>query len=159
MLYRQKVNSFTLSETLVSLVLMLIIVGLAASVLNIVSRNIKLIKENELGYQELEQLEFVLTLDMSNYQQVKRIDSIFSFRNQMDSIQYRFKNSGIDDKKWIIREQDTVAHIDINYITYKEGVETNKEIDAIKITSNLTDNYIFIYRKNDLQTKMIDNGF
>ncbi|WP_397301608.1 type II secretion system protein J [Nonlabens ulvanivorans] len=159
MLLRKRIGAFTLAETLVALVLMLIIVGLAASILTIASENIQLIKENELGYQEMEQLEFLLTLDMNTYETIRRTDSVIYFSNPIDSIQYRFKNNVIENKTWIIRNNDTLAHLKLHFYTYHKAEESNVAIDAIKIESILTNDFIFNYRKEDLKTKLLSNGF
>ncbi len=56
MLFTNKIKAFTLTETLVALFLMVIIVGLASSIISITSSSLKMIKENESIYGDYEQL-------------------------------------------------------------------------------------------------------
>lgn len=160
MLYRRTLKAFTLAETLVALVLMVIVVGLASSVINLTTTNIKLIQENENGYRDLEQLEFILELDVSRYSEMKYIDSTMVLKSPIDSVLYSFKPNLVDGKVNILRDKDTIVSQPIHLTMYYKGDSINSGIfDAIEIKNNRTNHQIFVYKPEDLHSKLGNYGF
>lgn len=157
MLYRIKIKAFTLSETLVALVLMVIIVGLASSIINLTTTNIKLIQENENGYRDLEQLEFILELDISRNQKMtySDSDSALWLKNRIDSIRYKFKQIEGEDNTAIIRNQDTITSQLLKTRFYHKGKAVNRGIiDAIEVINTKTKHSIFVYKPEDMYSRL-----
>ncbi|WP_124981841.1 PulJ/GspJ family protein [Nonlabens xiamenensis] len=156
----KKVNSFTLTETLVALLLMVIIVGIASTIVNLTSQNIRIIKQNENGYRDLEQLELLLEIDFSRSKSVVIVDSTLLFKSPVQNITYTFNQTSIDDSRNLMRGQDTLLKRGFELEFFKNGKGTTKGLlDAIEVQLTKTDHFIFVTKPNDLITELRPYGF
>lgn len=155
MLYYRKLESFTLAETLVALILMVIIVGLASTIISFTTSNIKVIRKNENGYRDLEQLELLLELDFSRNHQLRSKNNILVAKTELDSLKYFFNRNNIKDEMIIMRQKDTVLSGDYHLVMFKDGDSVSAgAIDALQLSHNKTNHRIFIYKSTDLKTQL-----
>jgi type II secretory pathway pseudopilin PulG len=160
MLFANKIKAFTLTETLVALVLMVIIVGLASSIISITSSSLKMIKENESIYGDYEQMELILALDFSKHREFYYKDSTITIKNKIDSIQYVVTKNFNKDERFLIRNKDTLLRDKFNVNLYLHGNLVNQGVfDAMGIVSKDFQQEIFISKPKDLHQILLRNGF
>lgn len=163
MLFRlKKIHAFTLSEVLVSMVLMMIVIGIAMSVLNITYKNLNAVKQNISGQTDLEQLELVLSIDAHRFPMIKRTKNKLTFKNALDSISYQWTEEAQGDGigTYFKRGNDTLLTQPMEVITYLFGKQNpNGVIDALKIKLVDTDAALFIYQPQDTHQNMLEHGF
>jgi competence protein ComGF len=158
----KKIKAFTLSEVLVSIVLMIIVIGIAMSVLNITYQNLNAVKRNISGQSDLEQLELVLSIDSHRFPIIKRTDNKLIFDRGLDSISYRWTEEVMEDKviTHLIRGNDTLINEPLVITTFLYGNAQSKGIiDALKIDLIDSDTAIFIYQSQDAHQNMLEHGF
>ncbi len=160
MLYRSRIAAFTLSETLVALVLMVIIVALASSVYGLVSGNLNLVRENENLYRDLEQAEFALELDFSRNNVIQLKDSVLNLKSPLGTVRYIMASRTGDSFNYLLRDRDTLldGNFILNSYYYGDAASTGF-IDAIEISEAKTGYSIFVARQNDLENQIFEYGF
>lgn len=160
----KKIKAFTLSEVLVSMVLMMIVIGIAMSVLNILYKNLYAIQNNISGQTDLEQLELVLSIDAHRFPLITRRKNTITFSNAIDSISYYWiKDEKLDNDVPLIhlmRERDTLLSEPIAIKSYRFGKQkTIGVLDALKIELPQHDMALFIYQPQDVHQNMLEHGF
>ena len=164
MLYQlKKIKAFTLSEVLVSMVLMMIVVGIAMSVLTILYKNLYAIQNNISGQSDLEQLELVLSLDAHRFPKMNRSKNKITFANAIDSISYRWTDKAelnTASINHLVREKDTLLSEPFIIKSFLFGKQKSSGIlDALKIELPQHDMALFMYQPQDVHQKMIEDGF
>jgi len=148
-----KIQSFTLSEMIVVLILTSIVVGLAFSVLGLVQKQMLAIQSNYNKTLEINKLQTSLWLDFNKYSKIEynNLENKLKFSSVVDSVNYQF----LTDK--IIKGRDTFT-ISIKQIQYYfEGENlSNGQIDALKIeTSKAFQNQqLFVFKQNSANAHM-----
>lgn len=142
-----KIQSFTLSEMLVVLVITAIIVGLAFSVLNLVQKHMFSIQQNFNHNTELNSLEQALVIDFNRYENIEynALDQQLIFKSEMDTLTYVF------NKNYIKTERDSFPVILESKAFYFNGEAIEKGyIDAVKLRtdSTLQNQQLFIFKQN-----------
>jgi len=160
MLHRSRIAAFTLSETLVALVLMVIIVALASSVYGLISGNLKLVKENENLYRDMEQAEFALELDFSRYNAISLEDSVLVLKSPVGNVKYKLVSRTDRAFKYLLRDKDTILNGNFIFNSYYYGdAAATRFIDAVEISEAKTGYSIFVARQNDLENQISEYGF
>jgi prepilin-type N-terminal cleavage/methylation domain-containing protein len=146
---KSKIQSFTLPELLVVLIITAIVVGLAFSVLRLVQKQIHAIETNFAKTSSLALFEQRLWQDFNelNNIQFNVKDNTLLLESEMDLVVYSFQ------KNYTLRNNDTIK---LKLMTDKflfKGKEVKEgNIDAISISgkAELPDYEIFVSKKNDL---------
>lgn len=147
---KNKIAAFTLTEILVVLVISAIVVGMAFSVLDLVQKNMRAIKENYAATTELQHIRQQITIDFNRFHEVhydKRLGEL-RLRNPNDSINYTFS------EQFFLRNRDSVpvSVEEVEFFFLGNAVSEGK-VDAVKLFLNKSDNpFIFISKKNDAKT-------
>ncbi|MCX2839444.1 prepilin-type N-terminal cleavage/methylation domain-containing protein [Salinimicrobium sp. MT39] len=147
---KNKISAFTLTEILVVLVISAIVVGMAFSVLDLVQKNMRAIKENYEATTEVQHLRQQISIDFNRFHEIrfdKRLGEL-RLKNPIDSISYTLS------EKLFFRNQDTlpVPVKEIQFFFLGNAVSEGK-VDAVKLFLNMSDNhFIFISKKNDAKT-------
>lgn len=143
----KKIQSFTLSEMIVVLILTSIVIGLAFSVLRLVQKNMLIIQDNYNNNLELNKLETSLWLDFNRYSKIdiNALENKLTFKNEIDSTTYKFS------EKNIITQQDTFTIELESKQFYFDGIISNSQVDAIKLKTAKTyqNKTLFVFKKND----------
>lgn len=153
-----KVKSFTLSEVLVTMIITVIVVGLAFTVLDLVRKQILVIQKNYDRTTELAFFKQRIWLDFN-----KNNDIIFSpienqivLKSELDTICYNFKGD------FVLRNKDTLmTKIKIEKLFF-QGTEINQgTIDAITFLEEkeAADSHFFVFKDNDATLFMNKDGF
>lgn len=145
----KKLNSFTLSEMLVVLIITAIVVGLAFSVLSLVKKQVFKLQTDTDKKTQYDLVKNKLYFDFNTYSKAYIVDEhSFMFKNEIDSSIYSYNNALL-----VLNKKDTlqknIKEIKFFYknIEIKEG-----RIDAIKIVIEERKdifNSIFAYKYND----------
>ena len=141
--FYKKVNTFTIGEMLVVMILSAIVITIAALVLNIVQSQMKSIDNSYANNRELDLLEQVLWKDMN--ESIVGYDSIQSklyCYKYADTVVYSFKD------KYIIRSKDTIK-IEIEEMKYmSRTIKSHNNIDAIwlKLSEEYLSKELFVYK-------------
>lgn len=144
----KKLNSFTLSEMLVVLIITAIVVGLAFSVLSIVRRQVHKLQSDTDQRVKYDMIKSKLFFDFNKYPNAYLSgDDTFLFKSEIDSTIYIIK----DDQ--IVSNQDTlIKNVKEAQFFYKNSQVEKGKIDAIKfIIEEKREVFksIFVYKYND----------
>jgi type II secretory pathway pseudopilin PulG len=144
----KKLNSFTLSEMLVVLIITAIVVGLAFSVLSIVRRQVHKLQNDTDQRVQYDMLKSKLFLDFNKYPNAYLSgDDTFMFKSEIDSTIYIIKDNQI------VSNQDTlIKNVKEAQFFYKNSQVEKGKIDAIKfIIEEKREVFksIFVYKYND----------
>ena len=144
----KKLNSFTLSEMLVVLIITAIVVGLAFSVLSIVRRQVHKLQNDTDQRVQYDMLKSKLFLDFNKYPNAYLSgDDTFMFKSEIDSTIYTITDN------LIITNQDTlVKNVKEAQFFYKNNQVEKGKMDAIKfIIEEKREVFksIFVYKYND----------
>ena len=144
----KKLNSFTLSEMLVVLIITAIVVGLAFSVLSIVRRQVYKLQSDTDQWVKYDMLKSRLFLDFNKYPNAYLSgDDTFLFKSEIDSTIYIIKDNQI------VSNQDTlIKNVKEAQFFYKNSQVEKGKIDAIKfIIEEKREVFksIFVYKYND----------
>lgn len=144
----KKLNSFTLSEMLVVLIITAIVVGLAFSVLSIVRRQVHKLQSDTDQRVKYDMLKSKLFLDFNKYPNAYLSgDDTFLFKSEIDSTIYIIKDNQI------VSNQDTlIKNVKEAQFFYKNSQVEKGKIDAIKfIIEEKREVFksIFVYKYND----------
>lgn len=138
-----KLKAFTLSEMLVVLAITAIVVGLAFVILNLVTKQIRLISTNYTNDTEVDKLENALWIDFNAYETVifNKQNKTLYLSNSNRRITYIFSDN------YSLRNQDTLIRVD-GLNTYFLGAEQNTgSIDAIELSIDAKK--VFVSKKSD----------
>ena len=144
----KKLNSFTLSEMLVVLIITAIVVGLAFSVLSIVRRQVHKLQSDTDQRVKYDMIKSKLFLDFNKYPNAYHSgDDTFLFKSEIDSTIYIIKDNQI------VSNQDTlIKNVKEAQFFYKNSQVEKGKIDAIKfIIEEKREVFksIFVYKYND----------
>lgn len=152
----KKVNSFTLSEMLVVMIITAIVVGIAFSVLSLVQRNIEKIKNNLNITTELSLFEQRLYTDFNEHNYITKENNKLMLISDIDTLIYNF------NEEFLIRNTDTIPlKLDIISTFYFGNKVENGNIDAVYISAKeeINDYGIFVSKQNDAVQLMNTDGF
>ncbi|WP_445713187.1 PulJ/GspJ family protein [Flavobacterium sp.] len=144
----KKINSFTLSEMLVVLIITSIVVGIAFSVLNLVRKQVaKLQSETDKNIQ-YDLLKNRITFDFYKFNDICVLDNNqVLFKNEMDSSFYEFKDN------LLIVKQDTLVKNLKEVKFWRNNKEVNEgKIDAVNLVIEEKKDVfrsVFVYKNND----------
>jgi len=141
-----KVQSFTLSEMLVVMVITVIVVGLAFSVLNLVQKQIRTIEKNYHRTTELSLLEQRLWQDFNQHNSIEYKENKIKLIADLDTVYYTFMDN------FTLRNSDTIPlKVNIARAYYKGGEIQSGYIDAVSITANkeVPNYFIFVASHSD----------
>lgn len=144
----KKLNSFTLSEMLVVLVITAIVVGLAFSVLSLVRKQVYRLQNDTDKRVQYDLLKNKLFLDLNKYPNTYLVkEDSFVCKSELDSIRYKYNDN------YIIVESDTMMNNvkEIKFF-YKNFEVINGKIDAIRVMIEERRGIfktIFVYKLND----------
>lgn len=153
-----KVKSFTLSELLVTMIITVIVVGLAFTVLDLVRKQINAIQKNYNRTTELAFFKQKIWLDFNKNNDIiyNAIENQVVLKSDFDTISYNFK----DDI--VIRNKDTLnTKVKIEKIFFK-GIEIKQGIiDAISFLEEkeASDSKFIVFKNNDATFFMNQDGF
>jgi hypothetical protein len=153
-----KVKSFTLSELLVTMIITVIVVGLAFTVLDLVRKQIIAIQKNYNRTTELAFFKQRIWLDFNKNNDItyNAIENQVVLKSDFDTISYNFK----DDI--VIRNKDTLnTKVKIEKIFFK-GIEIKQGIiDAISFLEEkeASDSKFIVFKNNDATFFMNQDGF
>ena len=153
-----KVKSFTLSELLVTMIITVIVVGLAFTVLDLVRKQIIAIQKNYNRTTEMAFFKQRIWLDFN-----KNYDITFNatenqvvLKSDFDTINYNFK----DD--FVIRNKDTLkTKLKIKKIFFQGAAIKQGVIDAIAFIEEkeAADSHFLVFKNNDATFFMNQDGF
>jgi hypothetical protein len=155
---KSKVKSFTLSELLVTMIITVIVVGLAFTVLDLVRKQINAIQKNYNRTTELAFFKQRIWLDFNKNNDIiyNAIENQVVLKSDFDTISYNFK----DDI--VIRNKDTLnTKVKIEKIFFK-GIEIKQGIiDAISFLEEkeASDSKFIVFKNNDATFFMNQDGF
>ena len=138
-----KVKSFTLSEMLVVMVITTIVVGLAFTVLNLLTKQIHLISNNYQESVNISKLETALWIDFKTHDKVMAIS---------ENRKLIFSNAGIKrsytfSQEFTLKDRDTLPKVDdFKFFSLRRNV-IKGPIDALKLTIGSRE--VFVFRRND----------
>ncbi len=147
----RKLKAFTLSEMIVTLIVTIIVVGLAFSILNLVQKQMSGIEENFEQDTTYNLLRQSLWLDFRTYNDISYNAKNVSLtcENEVTSVTYVLEES------FVIRNLDTLNTSIVDKIFYFDGNEvTSGPIDAIRLISKKEEgsHVIFVYKNNAAET-------
>lgn len=156
----KKLNSFTLSEMLVVLVITAIVVGLAFSVLSLVRKQVYRLQNDTDKRVQYDLLKNKLFIDLNKYPNTYLVkEDSFVCKSELDSIRYKCNDN------FIIVESDTMmTNLKEIKFFYKNFEVVNGKIDAIRVMIEERKGIfktIFVYKYNDATdtNDMELNGF
>jgi hypothetical protein len=141
-----KINSFTLSELLIVMLITAIVVGIAFNVLNLVQKQIRFIENNFQSKNELSLIEQQLWQDFNTHNVINYTSGNLILQSDLDTIIYRFKSA------FSLRNNDTIKlKLAVDKVYYYGREVKDGAIDAISISGNaVLPNYsIFVSTEND----------
>lgn len=152
----RKVQSFTLSEMMVVLVVSAIVISLAVSVLNLVQQQIKSINNNSEKNTEVRLLKNILNVDFNRFN--LSYDNKYNMlvcTSPKDTVIYEFNES------FVLRNNDTIR-LQIDRISvFLEGEEVmNNQIDAllIDLPKYFNNKRLFFFQQKDAAYYMNTHG-
>jgi prepilin-type N-terminal cleavage/methylation domain-containing protein len=150
---KNKIESFTLPELLVVMIITAIVVGMAFSVLRLVQKQIHTIETNFEKTSSLALFEQKIWQDFNELSVIQYNENKHSLlmESEMDTVLYSFQEN------YTLRNADTLKFkLGINKLFF-EGKEVKEgNIDAMSISgvTELPDYEIFVSKKNDLTLSM-----
>jgi type II secretory pathway component PulJ len=155
MLYQRRISAFTLQETLIALVLMVIVIGLASTAVSLIGKNTQIVTKNEMRYRGLEQIEFALNLDFSRFNNMKVIDTSLVMSNPIEELVYTWTNN---NEKWcFLRASDTLLSGQFQPSFYHHGKPVSSgAVDAIELKLE-NEEFIFVYKPLDFLVSNVQN--
>lgn len=153
-----KVKSFTLSELLVTMIITVIVVGLAFTVLNLVKKQIVAIQKNYNRTSELAFFKQRIWLDFNKNNEVfySPSDHQLILKSETDSIYYNFNDN------FVLRNTDTLnTKLQIEKVYFQGNEVEVGTIDAISFLEKkeAADSHFFVFKKNDATLFMNQDGF
>lgn len=153
-----KVKSFTLSELLVTMIITVIVVGLAFTVLNLVRKQINAIQKNYNRTTELAFFKQRIWLDFNKNYDItyNATENQVVLKSDFDTISYNFE----DD--FVMRNKDTLkTKVKIEKIFFQGNEIKQGNIDAIAFIEDKEAAYshFFIFKNNDATFFMNQDGF
>lgn len=144
----KKLNSFTLSEMLVVLIITAIVVGLAFSVLSLVRKQVHKLQSDTDKRIQYDMLKSKLFIDFNKYPNAYLLgEDTFIFKSEIDSTIYTLTDN------LIITNQDTlVKNVKEAQFFYKNNQVEKGKMDAIKLIIEEKKEVfksIFVYKYND----------
>ncbi|MBD0833795.1 PulJ/GspJ family protein [Aestuariibaculum sediminum] len=144
----KKLNSFTLGEMVVVLIITSIVVGMAFSVLSLVQNQIQSIRENFNNDTELSRLEQSLLIDFNKYSKVEfhADEHKMVLKHELDSVSYQLNES------FLIKSEDTFKVSVKNFKLFFDGNGVQEGVlDAIRLETldSPGNNTLFVYKIND----------
>jgi len=150
---KNKVDSFTLAELVVVMIITAIVMGMAFSVLRLVQKEVYKIQNNFEKKSALYLLENSMWRDFNEHS-IASYDhekSILKLKSEVDSVKYYF----FDD--YALRNNDTIKlKLEVDKVLINGQQTTGTVIDAISISaeSDIKGYRIFVSKKNDLTSLM-----
>ena len=149
----KKIESFTLGEMIIVLILTSIVVGLAFSVLTLVQKQMGGIQSNFKHNTEFSKLETSLWIDFNRYSKVKydALENELVLASEIDSISYRFETD------YVVKDLDTFNIKFEQRELYFKGQDIDSgEVDAIKLktTKDLQNQKLFVFKQNTAEIFM-----
>lgn len=146
---KNRIQSFTLPELLVVMIITAIVVGMAFSVLRLVQKQIHAIETNFNKTSSLALFEQRLWQDFNelNTIQFNKKENSLLLKSEMDTVIYSFQEN------YILRNNDTIKlKIVTNKLFFKGKEVQEGNIDAVSISAKteLPDYEIFVSKKNDV---------
>ncbi|MDI1305378.1 MAG: prepilin-type N-terminal cleavage/methylation domain-containing protein [bacterium] len=142
-----KIQSFTLPELLMVMIITAIVVGMAFSVLRLVQKQIHAIETNFNKTSSLALFEQRLWQDFNELNTIQFKDKSLLLESEMDTVVYSFQEN------YTLRNNDTIKlKVTTNKLFFK-GIEVQEgNIDAVSISAKaeLPDYEIFVSKKNDV---------
>ncbi|MBC7523111.1 MAG: hypothetical protein H7239_01530 [Flavobacterium sp.] len=153
-----KVKSFTLSELLVTMIITVIVVGLAFTVLDLVRKQIIGIQKNYNRTTEFAFLKQRIWLDFNKNNNItfNLTANQIVLKSEFDTIYYSFKSD------FILRNKDTLkSTVKIEKIFFKGNEITQGNLDAISFfdEKESAHSHFFVFKNNDATFLMNQNGF
>ncbi len=134
-----KVKAFTLTEILVVMIISTIVISLAFTVLNMVQKQVSVIKKTIDIKENIQSLERVLWRDFNEFGHAELNGNQLYFKSLIDSVSYTIND------EIIIRNSDSINLVALSSIFYLDGEVCKKgHVDAIKV------NFKAPYSSNDL---------
>lgn len=143
---RNKVESFTLSEMLVVMIITLIVVGIAFSVLSLVQRQIRLIEKNFQKTTDLSLFEQRLNQDFNEHNKTVYSGTSLMLYSDIDTLKYSF------NAEHTLRDNDTLRiKLEITSAYYMGTMVKQGLVDGISISGEkeLPDYFIFASTRHD----------
>lgn len=163
MLYSKSIKGFTLTETLVSMVIMIFVIGIAMSIYTILSTNVRAISNTLNGRTALNNLELQLTADVARYPTITATSIGLQLASPIDTVEYKViktTTSLNQELLYVVREKDTLTRQPFIMNTFANGTLTNTgTVDAVKITDPSNGWFIFVYKPIDVRSLMTRDGF
>ena len=155
MLEKGKINSFTVGELIVVMIVASIVVSLAILVLNIVQKEIYVIRRNFSVQDEIKLLERSVWRDLNTYELTisnnNKRELLFS--NEIDTVSYFFGENKV------IRNSDTLFVKVSEVKLYRNNIEVKSNVDAISL---VLDDYrskkLFFFKRNSAESYINNNG-
>lgn len=155
--HNKKVTAFTISELLVVLVISSILIGLSLTVLNLVQKQVSVIRSNYEKNTEIQQLERTLVYDFQRYKLLYNIQnnrlSAFSVN---DTVTYHF------NENFTVRNADTLYVSIVKLTKYLDGNPAKEgAIDAIELqlSKEFVAKKLFISKTKDASFYINNDGF
>tara|TARA_R110002124_G_scaffold17532_3_gene73523 strand:- start:409978 stop:410454 length:477 start_codon:yes stop_codon:yes gene_type:complete len=152
-----KIKAFTLTELLVVIAISSIVVGLAYSVLGLITQNVQNIQDNYSDATHLRLFEEQFSVDFQKFPTVNYSDytKALVLSSPLDSITYTF------EKEVVLRGEDSIFIVLKEPKYYFKGKAISKgAIDAIKFTTSdsLNNRSFFIFKYTDALNTMADGN-
>ncbi|RXG11382.1 prepilin-type N-terminal cleavage/methylation domain-containing protein [Leeuwenhoekiella aestuarii] len=145
-----KINAFTLSEMLVVLALTAIVVGLAFTILNLVTKQVQLVSTNYNERSEIDKLEMALWIDFNSFETI-HIDlenQTLVFNRLKSKMIYQFRN------EFTLRNKDTLPKLDTLKTFYLGKQVQSGLLDAIEL--QIGKRQLFVYKRSDASNYLND---
>jgi hypothetical protein len=153
-----KVKSFTLSELLVTMIITVIVVGLAFTVLDLVRKQIIAIQKNYNRTTELAFFKQRIWLDFNKNNDItyNAIENQVVLKSDFDTISYNFKDDIVIRNKDTLNTKVKIEKIFFQGIEIKQGI-----IDAISFLEEkeASDSKFIVFKNNDATFFMNQDGF
>ena len=153
-----KVKSFTLSELLVAMIITVIVVGLAFTVLNLVTKQITVIQKNYNRSTELAFFKQRIWLDFNANNEIvfNEVNNQLILKSDFDLIYYDFKGD------YVLRNHDTLrVKIQVEKLLFQGKEITKGYVDAVSFLEekDVDDSIFFVFKDNDATFFMNQDGF
>ncbi len=155
MLKSKKIQSFTITEMLVVMILTTIVISIAILVLNLVQKELKGIQQNFKNNIELRTVEQILWNDFNkNEVIIETKNNHLICISPLDTVIYQFKEN------YVLRDTDTLK-ISIEqkgfFIDMKEAL-TSVDAVEIKLSKEFQNKQLFIFKTKAASYYMNNNG-